>query len=248
MLGYLAIAGIAYFCSKYISLNWTGAIKLTFAHFASFLISWLLGGFLVLAITSIFAEIAKNAIPVFFARGFWWTLIGIVFGIYIGREEKKKKLSNTQQSGNFTTSAILEKQERKVICPPAPLDEEKAWEAALNEFESTERKKGIWAKGFSDYNGDEIKAKSYYLKIRAKQLIDSQNELIQEIKQQENRKREEEEEELRIETNKKVIGVKKIRNREYTEYDNGSCEIVTRWGDKKTFPNADALRKYIGRS
>jgi hypothetical protein len=94
MLGYIVMSGIAYICAKYISTNWTGAIKLTFAHFASFLLSWLLGGLLALMITSVFAEIAHNAVPVFFARGFWWTLIGMFFGIYKGRKVKSKTNEN----------------------------------------------------------------------------------------------------------------------------------------------------------
>jgi hypothetical protein len=130
----------------------------------------------------------------------------------------------------------------KIYIPPL-LDEEKAWEQALTEFESDERKKGVWAKAFSDSNGDEAKAKAQYLKIRAKQLIDSHYQYTQELHDLEERRKKEEAELQRYESTKKI---KKICNREYSEFEDGTCEIVTRWGEKKIFPNVESLRKYIG--
>ena len=90
MLGYAVMSGMAFVCAKYISTNWSGALKLTFGHFFAFMLSWLLGGIVALLITSLFSEITKNAVPVFFARGFWWALIGMFFGMYKAKKDKTK--------------------------------------------------------------------------------------------------------------------------------------------------------------
>lgn len=47
-----------------------------------------------------------------------------------------------------------------------PSDQE--WESALNEVNSPERDSGLWARCFSDCNGDENKAKAMYIKERVK--------------------------------------------------------------------------------
>lgn len=48
--------------------------------------------------------------------------------------------------------------------------EEDHWAAALLEIESGPRRSGIWAKVFSESEGDEAKAKAAYLKVRVQQL------------------------------------------------------------------------------
>ena len=45
---------------------------------------------------------------------------------------------------------------------------------ALKEYESMFRKEGLWAKCFSESNGDEAKTKALYIAIRAKQLTQSE--------------------------------------------------------------------------
>ena len=44
---------------------------------------------------------------------------------------------------------------------------------ALNEYQSNNRKEGLWAKCFSECNGDESKTKARYIAIRAKQIAQS---------------------------------------------------------------------------
>lgn len=122
-------------------------------------------------------------------------------------------------------------------------DEENAWEQAYTEFESEDRKNGLWAKAYSDFDGDEAKAKAYYLKIRAQQLINSHNRYVQKLQETEKKRRKEKEELLRYKSTKKI---KKIGTREYAEFEDGVCEIETRWGEVKRFPNAEALKKYVG--
>lgn len=52
------------------------------------------------------------------------------------------------------------------------IEEESLWEKALNEYDSPERKKGVWAKLYADFEGDEVKIKTAYLKTRVQQLKD----------------------------------------------------------------------------
>ena len=90
MLEYLLISGVAYFCAKRIAERWSGTGKVIAGHFAAFIFSWLGGGALVLLIViALFGEISKDAVPAFFARGFWWAFIGMLFGIYKGRKARK---------------------------------------------------------------------------------------------------------------------------------------------------------------
>jgi hypothetical protein len=50
------------------------------------------------------------------------------------------------------------------------VNESKYWEQALDEFNSAERNKSLWAKSFSECEGDENKAKAKYLSIRFNEL------------------------------------------------------------------------------
>lgn len=51
------------------------------------------------------------------------------------------------------------------------VSDEDYWESASLEFNSDARKQGLWAKCFSEADGDENKAKALYLRVRAEQLI-----------------------------------------------------------------------------
>ncbi len=91
MLGYFLISGIAYVCAKYISEKWSGTWKSIFGHFAAFLLSWLGGGIVALLLThALLGEVSKNAVPTFFAMGFWWAFFGMLFGIYMGKKVRKR--------------------------------------------------------------------------------------------------------------------------------------------------------------
>ena len=52
--------------------------------------------------------------------------------------------------------------------------DEEYWATALTEFNSTERKTGLWARVFSEAQGNEAMAKASYLKARATELRDEQ--------------------------------------------------------------------------
>ena len=50
------------------------------------------------------------------------------------------------------------------------VDDEKLWEQALAELNSTNKSEGLWAKSFAEANGDEEKARAQYLSARVSKL------------------------------------------------------------------------------
>jgi hypothetical protein len=46
------------------------------------------------------------------------------------------------------------------------IDEEAVWAQALAEFDSSDRRPGLWAKSYADAGGSESAAKAYYLRAR----------------------------------------------------------------------------------
>ena len=50
------------------------------------------------------------------------------------------------------------------------VDDEKLWEQALAELNSTNKNEGLWAKSFAEANGDEAKARAQYLSARVSKL------------------------------------------------------------------------------
>lgn len=59
--------------------------------------------------------------------------------------------------------------------PPSTPDE-RYWAAAIAEFDSAARRAGLWARVFSEAQGDEALAKANYLKARTAELRDEQTE------------------------------------------------------------------------
>lgn len=56
--------------------------------------------------------------------------------------------------------------------------EEVFWAMALVEFQSSERKHGLWAKAYADAQGSEALAKANYLRWRAYQLIEEHRQVL----------------------------------------------------------------------
>jgi hypothetical protein len=50
---------------------------------------------------------------------------------------------------------------------PEAIDQDDVWSLAYEEFESDNRKIGLWARLFAENNGDEAKSKAAYLKVRS---------------------------------------------------------------------------------
>ncbi len=112
------ITGIAYVCAKYISAKWSGTWKRIAGYFAAFLLSWLCGGMLVLLLASfLLGGDVHQAAPIFFARGFWWAFLGMLFGIYMGKKPENvtflKEISLTNQPLSSGESPIIKKIDSK---------------------------------------------------------------------------------------------------------------------------------------
>lgn len=65
-----------------------------------------------------------------------------------------------------------------LAAPAAPTEqtEERMWASALAEFESSQRRAGLWAKSFAQAAGNEAQAKACYLKQRVAELEAQQQE------------------------------------------------------------------------
>lgn len=70
--------------------------------------------------------------------------------------------------------------------------EEDYWATAMNEVEAGQRRPGVWAKVFAEYDGDETKAKVAYLKARVQQLTDAERMQREQVARREQTAREQE--------------------------------------------------------
>ena len=112
-----------------------------------------------------------------------------------------KEIVESKQAFQKTQSAVIE---NKDLEPDAENEdhmvEEEFYELAYEEIESGNLKKGLWAKSFSEAEGDENKTKALYIKYRFDQIKEGHKEI------------EREEEEVKIdsilESEKKIIETK----------------------------------------
>ena len=92
-----------------------------------------------------------------------------------------KKIVELEQPFQKTQSAVIE---NKDLEPDAEKEEhmieEEFYELAYEEIESGNLKKGLWAKAFSETEGDENKTKALYIKYRFDQIKEGHKEIEQE--------------------------------------------------------------------
>lgn len=81
-----------------------------------------------------------------------------------------ESVTSSSENFNEANSKMQTTSNKFVISNASEKKEEELWELALNEFESANRKNGLYAKLFSLHNGDEKKIKSSYIKERFEQL------------------------------------------------------------------------------
>lgn len=86
--------------------------------------------------------------------------------------DKFKQAIKTSMEDAYSTVVNVAKNNTSAPQSTKPVlpSDEKLWEIALEELEGDLRKKGLWAKCFSDSGGDENKAKASYLKMRVAEL------------------------------------------------------------------------------
>jgi hypothetical protein len=95
--------------------------------------------------------------------------------------ETGKEIVESKQAFQKTQSAVIENKDLK---PDAEKEdhmvEEEFYELAYEEIESGNLKKGLWAKSFSEAEGDENKAKALYIKYRFDQIKEGHKKIKQE--------------------------------------------------------------------
>lgn len=123
------------------------------------------------------------------------------------------------------------------------ISEEEMWELAFNEFESTNRKNGLYAKLFSLHDGDETKIKSSYIKERFEQLK------FDEVKKKEEQKL------LKQEYDKNQSAENSIKTGNYTSkfykdveclnFSNGQAAIKINANKFRLYENSTSLDKSL---
>ena len=130
-----------------------------------------------------------------------------------------KEIVESKQAFQKTQSAVIE---NKDLEPDAEKEghmiEEEFYELAYEEIESGNLKKGLWAKAFSETEGDENKTKALYIKYRFDQIKEGHKEI------------EQEEEEVKIdsklESEKKIVESKiESKNLREEESEKGSIGL-----------------------
>jgi len=113
-------------------------------------------------------------------------------------------------------------------CPS--IDENTTWEKALNEFESSNRNNGLWARLFSKHEGNEARAKAEYLQLRAEEFKKTElDEYSNEARSTQNTLFE-----LYISKTEEEC----IRDKVYELYEDGKHQIYQ-------FPNKKAAYKFM---
>jgi len=110
-------------------------------------------------------------------EGFGGLFLSIVIGVitvYVvanGTKETVIKATTVAKKTTRAAEEVLKEADKRVGVKKEIKTEEDAYERAAEELEEEMQNKGIWAKAFSDADGDEQKQKALYIKYRAEQLI-----------------------------------------------------------------------------
>jgi len=144
-------------------------------------------------------------------------------------------------SSNFNNSKPMS--HNKIDKKETNKSEEDLWELAYNEYNSENRKKGLYAKLLSQHEGDENKIKSSYIKERFEQLKAEELEKIEKnriLKQGYNKNLSAEE---CINTNSYTS--KFYKDTEYLLFANGQAAIKINEKKYRLYDNDDSLNKSL---
>lgn len=75
-------------------------------------------------------------------------------------------------SSEISKSIIAQNGKLNTLLSKSDVNDIDFWEMALDEVDGDERKKGLWAKLYAENDGDELKIKAAYLKVRVKEIKD----------------------------------------------------------------------------
>jgi hypothetical protein len=124
-------------------------------------------------------EVAINSLIVF---AFMLVPSALIY-LYCNKEIKPELTSTNSKNINpqfsyENTNIEKENTNQKNEIVMKKINEEEVWEIVAEEFDSTKRKKGLYAKLFADTNGDEIKIRAMYYKERVAELKKEANEIV----------------------------------------------------------------------
>lgn len=172
------------------------------------------------------------AVLIFFPLAFGF--IGVVIDLVKNSTNKEvMETSITEHASNNLNSSKVENKRESQKTISAETDFKKIevqaktdddfWEDALNEFESENRKKGLYAKLYSLHTGDEAKIKSAYMQERHLQIKEEEEIKKQELekKLEEQKKYQSAEESIREGNYKK----QEYRKHEYLVFYSGQAAI-----------------------
>lgn len=99
--------------------------------------------------------------------------IWFVIGFAIGYAWKYFKIGKSYTPNVVETNTLLASTEESSLSTSN--NEESIWEDVYKEFESDKRQLGLWAKCFTEADGNENVAKSQYIKQRVEQIKNQKN-------------------------------------------------------------------------
>jgi MORN repeat len=132
--------------------------------------AWLAAAVVFSAAQSSNRTAADVAYTILITAPFWY-----LFGFVGGYVWRKMRPLNASAVGSPARTAI---QVDSLIQADAPIQhvapDEQHWAAALTEFDSDDRRAGLWARVYAEAQGNEASAKANYLKARATELYQEQ--------------------------------------------------------------------------
>jgi hypothetical protein len=153
--------------------------------------------------------------------------IALIF--YCNKKIKNEQLSFSQIP--IMTSVAMSNQNNVVIS-------EKIYADAITEFESTERKKGLYAKLLVENNGEETKVKAQYIKKRTEEL-----KAEEEIKNKEIEKINDYKKSSKFYLKEKKFILGNVNGIECLVLENGMGVVVTKTRDYRVYKNEEAMTK-----
>ena len=96
-------------------------------------------------------------------------VLAVIFGAVGAISTRYKSVKLIKDAAAQRQKNLDEQQGQKTV-----ITDDQHWADALAEFESDKRKAGLWARVFSEAQGNETLAKANYLKTRAGELRDEQ--------------------------------------------------------------------------
>jgi len=169
----------------------------------------------------------------------------------------KAKTSTTERSEHIAHTKVSPQPKFENMTSNSKSDDS-LWAEALEEFESKSRIKGLYAKLYTQNDGDEQRIKSAYLKERFEQLKSEQQNLLAKeaelVKENNEHKKKlqltQQERKLALENkeNKKITSIEVVGNIEFYMFEDGRVAIKANESDYALYVNFKAAENAVNYS